>query len=355
MRVVDSWMLSWGSSVSDGIGILPAPGSGWSDVIANGQRARLKRYVDAHVVAFGHARLLSWVPGEEEAEGRYRVGAAWAALRPLRQPEHFKNLRLLRALNLAATLPCLIAKLRWGVPFVVNIGADYASVARARGGRAWKWALLERVALRMADGVIVRNEHLRARLAPLCRVTAGLIPNWVDLRVFRPLALTRPLDILYVGRLVAEKNLTVLAEACQIAGVRLCCAGEGPKRAELEALGVQCLGSVSWSALPSFINRAKIFAMVSLTEGHCKALAEAMACGACCLVSTEVKEGMRSAVNCHVVLPTGPEQMAYEIRWLLDHPGLRASLGREARKTALGWAIKPVMEREIAVCLKVAR
>src|SRR3990167_11404894 len=110
-RAVDSWMLSWGSSVTDGIGILPAPGSGWADVIANGQRARLKRYVDAHVVAFGHARLLSWVPGEEEAEGRYRVGAAWAALRPLRQPEHFKNLRLLRALNLAATLPCLIAKL----------------------------------------------------------------------------------------------------------------------------------------------------------------------------------------------------------------------------------------------------
>src|SRR5262249_30204677 len=122
-------------------------------------------------------------------------------------------------------------------------------------------------------------------------------PNGVDTTLFTPMA--RPTlarrSVLYVGRLSREKNLSALVEgAAKLAGrfdVALRFIGDGPMRTQLadqaESLGVaaEFTPVVKHRQLPAIIGRADAFALPSLTEGHPKALLEAMSCGVPCVAS----------------------------------------------------------------------
>jgi glycosyltransferase involved in cell wall biosynthesis len=99
-------------------------------------------------------------------------------------------------------------------------------------------ALWQRRKVEQADVVIVPSEFARERLqelgAPLRRQDVQVLPPPVRLA-------ERPADVesggyaLVVSRLAPEKGVDVAIEACRMAGVPLVVAGEGPRRAALEA------------------------------------------------------------------------------------------------------------------------
>src|SRR5205814_9040300 len=134
-----------------------------------------------------------------------------------------------------------------------------------------------------------------ARRAPQARV--ALIPNGVDTELFVPRArsdgATR--TVIYVGRLSPEKNLGALVEAAgKLVGrwpLRLLFVGDGGEHPALEALAREgCVEAVfvpvvSHERLPELLAQADAFVLPSFTEGHLKALLEAMSTGLACVAS----------------------------------------------------------------------
>ncbi|HLG98196.1 MAG TPA: glycosyltransferase [Bryobacteraceae bacterium] len=113
-----------------------------------------------------------------------------------------------------------------------------------------------------------------------------------------PAPQTRPLRIVFVGRLSAAKNIDVLLQAiAEVKGqdINLECAiiGEGPERPRLQALSAQLAldanvvfrGGLDFEQVLAEFERSDMLVLASETEGWPKAITEAMAFGLVCVGS----------------------------------------------------------------------
>jgi glycosyltransferase involved in cell wall biosynthesis len=354
------------------VGVLPAVGNGLIHMKRTGQLARLHAHLRAYggrCTYFSYAsisedkNLWDWDLGHLNApQDAPRNLFRYALTRPIVQRGAFQECDVLRCTSLLGAIPAIVAKAMYGIPFIFSHGADYIRIAQIHGRsrlHIQKWRALRAVAMRMADAVIVQNSSMAVQLQgeyPHARVR--FIPNWVDTDLFAPgprsLPGARPM-VLYVGRLVEEKNLEVLARACRAAGAVLVCAGEGPLANALRDLKAEVLGAVPWTGLSALHRTADVFAMVSHTEGHCKALTEAMASGLPCVVSKAVTEGMEPGRNCLQVDPTETSiTLALEV--LAADPAFAAALGAGARETAVQlWSKETILGQELRLLRDAAR
>ncbi len=140
--------------------------------------------------------------------------------------------------------------------------------------------------------------------------------------------------LIFVGRIAPEKNLSALLEAIQPLQVRLVLIGEGKIRPELQRRFPSLNGRISWegnvpnSELPEYLNRAGLFILPSLYEGHPKALIEAMACGLPVIGadSPGIRELIRHGETGYLC-GTEPESIRKAIQDLLDQPHSECSDG----------------------------
>jgi glycosyltransferase involved in cell wall biosynthesis len=141
----------------------------------------------------------------------------------------------------------------------------------------------------------------------------------------------RPLEVLFVGRLSAAKNVDVLLRAvgqltAEGEAVRLRVVGDGPVRGQLEqlvsALGIAervvFTGAVGPATVLGFYEHAHVLVLASQTEGWPKAIAEGMAFGLVCI-------GARRGL-----VP----QMLGEGKGLLVEPGDPAALAGALQRVA---------------------
>ncbi len=150
-----------------------------------------------------------------------------------------------------------------------------------------------------------------------------------------------------VGRLVWQKGFVELIRAwpevaARVPAARLVIAGEGPLRAELEALA-RSLGVADRVRLigfrrdvPGFLAALDVLVLPSLREGFPVITLEAMALGVA-IVATAI-EGVREQIepDVHGILipPGAPRELGAAIFGLLDEPGRRRRLGEAARQRA---------------------
>jgi glycosyltransferase involved in cell wall biosynthesis len=133
-----------------------------------------------------------------------------------------------------------------------------------------------------ADAFVVPSRFAQARLRTL---GAPLGPTFVLPHVIRSFAAEPPSPrgehALVVSRLAAEKGVDVAIEACQLAGVPLVVAGDGPERDRLVAgagRAVRFVGRVSQEELAELRRGARVALVPSLSaETFGLAAAEAMA------------------------------------------------------------------------------
>jgi L-malate glycosyltransferase len=201
---------------------------------------------------------------------------------------------------------------------------------------------------RWADVIIILDEDMyhEALAVGFNPSRLAKMKNGIDVGAFSPIIHkpTESVNVLYIGRLVAQKSLPTLIEAFARASqdcpaLRLTLVGDGPERSALEAktqeLGIADRATFTGrqDEVRPYLAAGELFALPSSAEGISNALLEAMASGLACL-ATPV--GGNAEVldqgQCGVLLPGGDVAAwsAALSRLGKDHE-LRRRLGMAAR------------------------
>jgi glycosyltransferase involved in cell wall biosynthesis len=208
--------------------------------------------------------------------------------------------------------------------------------------------------LRRAQAVLATSPNYAATSPHLRRVPERtvIVPLSVDPQRFTPAAEPKPhpLTLLSVGRMRHYKGLDNLLRAMSHLpdSIRLILAGDGPKRAEWEALSRQLklgervtfLGDVPDEALPALYQSADIYVLPANTRAEAFGIAmlEAMASGLPC-ITTEVGSGtsyvVANEVTGLVIPPHSPEMLAQALLRLVNDSTLRARMGAAGRERVL--------------------
>ena len=252
-----------------------------------------------------------------------------------------------------------------GTRFVARCGYMWSLNAARENGEdsavAREARRVEEKAFQGADRVVVTTPAMRTNVAARIPESADrirVVPNYVDTETFRPLGpAADPPSLVFVGRIAPEKNLEALLQAVEPLEIGLTLIGEGRLRPELHAKFAALDGQVTWEGnvpnrqLPEYLNRAGIFVLASLYEGHPKALLEAMSCGIPVIAANspgirEVVEHRRTGLLCG----SDPESIRSSIEELMANPDLRAELGRNARHYVQNhYSLDKILELELAV------
>jgi glycosyltransferase involved in cell wall biosynthesis len=164
-----------------------------------------------------------------------------------------------------------------------------------------------------------------------------LSPNWIDIQLFKPLPVKKDSRVLFVGRLNAQKNLSLLLNALKETGITLDVVGNGELREELMHLAkklrvkVNFLGMIPNEKMPAVYNRYKVYVLCSDYEGNPKTMLEAMACS-CAVVGTNVPgiQGILQHKKNGILVQRNPEALREAIQCLFGNAPLRKQLGTAA-------------------------
>ena len=165
--------------------------------------------------------------------------------------------------------------------------------------------------------------------------------------------------VLYVGRLSPEKNLAFLLRVFQKLSVkypaaRLWMAGDGPIRAQLQALAatlgiersVTFLGHLPQAELARYYRRADVFVLASFFETQGMVCIEAMQFGKPLLVSDGIvscRELVDDGENGFIFRHTDESHLLERLEVLVHQPELRAKMAARSSGKASSFSLASVM------------
>ncbi|MEU6340547.1 glycosyltransferase family 4 protein [Streptomyces sp. NPDC046977] len=243
-------------------------------------------------------------------------------------------------------LVALTARLR-GQRFILHFHFDVDPSGRfGRLLPAYKKHVFGR-SMRAAAGVIVLTEEQGAFVRDTYGVRADrvfVVPNGVGANYFMPVRQTvrRPLRLLYVGRLSAQKNVARLLEAAALLRepVQLRIVGDGELREKLEAYAAELgLSNVEFSGgllgedLVRAYADADAFVLPSDREGMPLVVLEAMA-AALPVIATDVPGTAELLDGVGLLAAPDPAALAAAVDSVAADPGLRLRLARQSAATA---------------------
>lgn len=227
--------------------------------------------------------------------------------------------------------------------------------------------LLDVLAWRRADGIVVQSQSMKLEMSSLYRLEPAkihVIPSGVDHERFaQPAPGSDLLDrlgnrdrskilITYCGRLVKMKNVAFLIHAYRRmrrrGDCRLIIVGEGDQRLALSELARQLdvesgvLFAGPTDRVEEYLAASDIFVLPSTYEPFGNALVEAMAAGLPCLalrpdgltVRTASAEIIADGVSGYLVDGRDPGDLAAKLDLLCQEPSLRLRLGQAGRRIA---------------------
>jgi glycosyltransferase involved in cell wall biosynthesis len=239
------------------------------------------------------------------------------------------------------------AQERLGIPAIVWLrGEDELRMGRGDRSRwigPYVWRRARAVLVqseRVRRTLIHRLQSLNEGLAAAVDAKLGVVPNGLDL----PEAPAGPgTGVLAVGRLIVDKGMDTVIEACARAGVPLTIAGDGPERTRLEALAARRGGGTRFEGMATRATLNRLYsgcACVALAarggEGLPNVLLEAMAHGRP-VVATPVMgivDLVRNEENGLLVPADDPERLAAALVRLTTDRAFADRLAAGARATA---------------------
>ncbi len=155
--------------------------------------------------------------------------------------------------------------------------------------------IIERIVCKLSNHVIAVSDKVRRELrgAGVKEVDIEVVPNGIDMHLIDgTLGADEGFDILFVGRLIKDKNVDVLLRSLKNVGEdgEITCGiiGEGPEKNRLIELAVQLgienrvkfMGFMDrYEDVISYMKSSRIFVSPSTREGFGITVLEAMACG----------------------------------------------------------------------------
>lgn len=280
---------------------------------------------------------------------------AWRAYGAVRR----HGVRVVDASDLAGAFVLLPVRWLTGVRFLLQLQFQFFDMPTGIYPRWKRWAFRvgATAACRAADSVRcvakhIRDQAIRAGVDPAKLV---VIPTRCDTDLFNrataphpPAARGRPL--IYVGSLSYVKGVDVLLAALplvrrRVSDARLVIVGDGPGRQALQEDaarrglqdGVEFVGRVPHSRLPSLLASAELFVLPSRSEAMPRAVLEAMAMALPVVGSAVggIREAVRDKIDGLLVPPEDPAALAAAIVELLDNPGRVTEMGRNGRRRVL--------------------
>jgi len=268
--------------------------------------------------------------------------------------------------------------LRWSEIFVHNNISGYAAWPLLFVSRPWvivhqTW--IPKGGVREPKGTLKRlllshaeNISISCAVARNLSVPSTVVGNPYDDCAFRVLSsVQRDRDVMFVGRLVSDKGVDVLLRALAILASQgkrpvTAIAGDGPSRAELEAMtarlglsgNVTFVGTKTGAALAELLNRHKIMVVPSSWEEPFGIVAlEGIACG--CMVVAARSGGLPEAVGpCGKIFPKNDHAvLADDLALLLGRPELMASYQARANDHLRKHSPQAVAERYLEVFSRV--
>lgn len=212
-----------------------------------------------------------------------------------------------------------------------------------------------------ADQVVVTTPEIKQTVQErhgVAPTKVRVIPNYVDTHLFHPIAEPRqPHRICCLSRMEEKKNLHGLFDALRGLDVQLDLIGGGQLKEELvarvrkEQLPVNFIGTVPHGELPRYFNRAALFILPSLLEGHPKALIEAMACGTPVIgaASPGIRELIRHGETGYLCGPSAHE-LRTALQDMLGDADQRARMGHNARAFVVEhFSLERIVKLELAL------
>lgn len=293
---------------------------------------------------------------------------ALRSLRRLMPQRRWSAVHIVTPVTLAA--PSRLHKL--GLPVVwgpLNCGLHSPSGFEQLLRHERPWLIRLRELPRLLDGLMGSTRHTRVLLTATQATRAAvpvrhqhrchaMLENGVDLTRFvatpwpLPPDATRPLKVLFVGRMIALKGVTMLLQAVarlhqQGQRVALTLVGDGPEKdhwmAQAQALGIAAhtrfAGALPLAAVATEMQTCHVFCLPSVRESGGAVLLEAMACGRPVvavahggpaeIVDDEVGRALAATHTDDVT-----QQLADTLADVVRHPAAWAAKGQAGRQRA---------------------
>ena len=207
--------------------------------------------------------------------------------------------------------------------------------------------LISKVVMKKASCVIALTEIMKKEMIKIYDRTIIVIPNGVDLDIFRNYTNVtecniekRHKKILFVGRLQDVKGVKYIIEAMNIItkfyDVNLLIVGDGNDRERLEALVeklklndvVSFRGKAPRSEIPKYMEESDIFILPSKSEGFPLVLLEAMASGLTIVASNVggIPDIIKDGVNGLLTEPMNSNDIADKVLRILSDDRLREEI-----------------------------
>ena len=218
---------------------------------------------------------------------------------------------------------------------VTDLASWQAYIGRTKGVIAWA---VERLALHSADTIISVSKHTTLRLrANGFKKRIVTVPLGVDLaNIYTINASAQKSDVIFVGRLVAHKNVDLLIRAIAIAKLEnprviAKIIGNGPEKPALARLikqldldeNISLIGTVEKdNDLYGLMKASKMFILPSIREGFSVVALEANAAGIPVITTNHpdnaARELVTNGVNGYIVDPSA-EAIAEGIATILEN------------------------------------
>jgi phosphatidylinositol alpha 1,6-mannosyltransferase len=253
--------------------------------------------------------------------------------------------------------PCSLglAAIRYGqknnIPVVATYHTHFASYARyyrVKILERFSWSYFRNL-YNKCEKVYIPSEPILEELREHRINNLEYISHGVDTEIFHPkyrndnwksdLGIEGKFALLFVGRLVWEKDLKTLAATYQLLierrnDISFVIAGDGPVRKEIQQLmpkGI-FLGNQSGTDLSMAYASSDLFVFPSTTETFGMVTLEAMASGIppVCANKGGASGFIKDGITGFLTKPRDAEDFAARIELLLDHPERRAEMAKQA-------------------------
>lgn len=269
---------------------------------------------------------------------------------------------------------------RLGIPVVATYHTHFPSYAKYYNVpqlERFAWSYLRRL-YNACDRIFVPSLPILRELDAHGIRNLQHLPHGVDVGSFKPsfksstwkteVGVEGKLVVLYVGRLVWEKDLRTLAEAYgvirnQRQDTALVFVGDGPAREELQTMlpDARFLGHQTGRDLSAAYASSDLFVMPSTTETFGNVTVEAMASGIVpvCAAAGGAAGFIRDGETGVLAAPRDPQDLAAKISAVLSNPDWRQTMAQNAfefaRRQSWRTVTDTLLEYYEDVCQQVER